>query len=146
MWEWNFQEWTYGLILAMDICRGDHFVLFTFLLLALAEKYALGTENWIFWWQARILHLSWIKFSILTTERSLPSIYYNLCNGAVAHNLTVRVCLQTSHSDWLQSLTKVTPNSWTPFVKTYKTMPQSIYFYLFFLANSVIMWWRNICR
>lgn len=113
-----------------------------------SKGYAQGTETGIFWWQTRVIYVSRLNFSILTTEKSLPSMYYNQYNGAVAHNLTLRVCLQTNHIDLLQSLTKVTPNPWTPFVKTYKTINATKHLFLpiFFSANSVIKRWRNICR
>lgn len=94
------------------------------------KGYALGTETAIFWWQTRVMYLSRLNFSILTTKKSLSSIYYYQYNGAVAHNLTLRVCLQTSHIDLLQSLTKVTSNPWTPFVKTYKTINSTKHLFL----------------
>jgi hypothetical protein len=72
--------------------------------------------------------ISRLTFSILTTKKSLPPIYYNQHNGAVAHNLTVRVCLQISHIDLL--VTKITPNPWTPFVKTYKTINATKHLFL----------------
>jgi len=79
----------------------------------------------------KLLLTSWGLFSSVTTDKSLPPVCYYKHNGMVAHNITLRLCLWTSHMNLLQLVTKATSkNPWTPFVKTYQTINATKYLLL----------------